>query len=349
MIDLIRHPKLRQIARDLHIPESEDAMRDLRDHAIETVRAMLREWTLESIEDLRRLVADRLSVKLEFVRTDADVARLASEYQHFFLRFRRLLQKEFITGDTEGLLIDNPSPDKGGRRYLAIIDARGARAPRAYFTAWHELAHLLLCPPKQMLFEGFRRSPTDTLKRKDPLESAVDQIAGLLAFWEPIFKPALCDASAGGLSFGAIETASDIVAPGASLYAASLAAIRLWEGPAIFLTAEEATKTDGTGYALRVQTIIPNDLAKSANPRIRKCMRVPPESSLYQTFKANVGSERVTSENQEIWEVSGYGNLPSLRWEVQSLRRGPAVYGLLKPLLRPQVEPYCGRLFVGKN
>ena len=177
MIDLIRHPKLRQIARDLHIPESEDAMRDLRDHAIETVRAMLREWTLESIEDLRRLVADRLSVKLEFVRTDADVARLASEYQHFFLRFRRLLQKEFITVDTEVLLIDNPSPDKGGRRYLAIIDARGARAPRAYFTAWHELAHLLLCPPNQMLFEVFRRSPTDTLKRKDPLESAVDQIA----------------------------------------------------------------------------------------------------------------------------------------------------------------------------
>jgi hypothetical protein len=55
MIDLIRHPKLRRIARDLHIPDSEDALRDIRDHAIETVRAMLREWTRETIDDLRRL------------------------------------------------------------------------------------------------------------------------------------------------------------------------------------------------------------------------------------------------------------------------------------------------------
>ncbi len=85
---------------------------------------------------------------------------------------------------------------KGGRRYLTIIDARGSRAARAYFTAWHEVAHLLLCPPKQMILEGFRRTPTDPLKRKDPLESAVDHIAGLLAFWEPLFKPALFDASA---------------------------------------------------------------------------------------------------------------------------------------------------------
>jgi hypothetical protein len=349
MIDLIRHPKLRQIARDLHIPDSEDALRDIREHAIETVRAMLREWTLETIDDLRRLVSDRLSVKLEFIRSDEDVSRLASEYQHFFVRFRRLLYQEFITGDTEGLLIDNPSPNKGGRRYLAIIDARGARAARAYFTAWHELAHLLLCPPRQMLFDGFRRTPTDMLKRKDPLESAVDHIAGLLAFWEPIFKPALCEAAAGELRFSTIEAASEIVAPGASLYAASLAAIRLWDGPAIFLTAEEATKTDGTGFALRVQTLIPNDLARSPNLRIRKSMRVPTKSFLFQTFHENLGFERAASENQEIWEVSGHGNLPPLHWKVQSLRRGPAVYGILKPLQHPPVEEYSGTRFASKN
>jgi hypothetical protein len=331
MIDLVRHPKLRQIARDLHIPDSEDSLRDLRDHAIETVRDMLREWSLETIDDLRRLVADRLSLKLEFIRSDEDVSRLASEYQYFFVRFRRILEKEFIIGDTEGLLVDNPSPKKGNRRYLAIIDARGSRAARAYFTAWHEVAHLLLCPPKQMVFEGFRRTPTDALKHKDPLESAVDHIAGLLAFWEPLFKPALFEVSAGNLTFGAIETASGTVSPGASLYAAALAAVRLWDGPAVFLTAEETTKTDGTGFALRVQTLIPNDLARPLNLRIRKSMRVPTESALFQVFQENLGFERSASENQEMWEVSGHGNLPPLALRIQALRRGPAVYGILKP------------------
>jgi hypothetical protein len=88
-------------------------------------------------------------------------------------------------------LIDNPKPGKGGRDYLAIIDARGPRKARAYFTAWHELAHLLLYPPRQLVLEGCRRTPTDDAKQKDPVESAVDQIAGLLAFWEPLFMPAL--------------------------------------------------------------------------------------------------------------------------------------------------------------
>jgi hypothetical protein len=345
MMDLIQHPKLRQIARDLHIPESADALRDLRDHAIELVRNMLREWEFESIEDLRRLVADRLSVKLEFIYQDQDVSRIASEYQHFLVKFRKLLEKEFITGDTEGLLIDNPSPKRGGRRYLAIIDARGARAARAYFTAWHELAHLLLCPPKQMLIEGFRRAPTAATIRKDPLESAVDHIAGLLAYWEPIYRPALYQRSAGNLTFGAIEGASSIVAPGASLYSASLAAIRLWDGPAIFLTAEYGTKTNGSGFALRVQTLIVNELARPLDLRIRKSMRVPVDSILARAFEENLGLERAASENQAMWEVSGHGNLPPLGWNVQSLRRGPAVYGILKPVevsrprfLRPRLE-----------
>jgi hypothetical protein len=348
MIDLVQHPKLRQIVRDLHIPESEDALRDLRDHAVDTVRGMVQEWGLETIDDIRRLVADRLSVKLEFIRADEDVRRLGAEYQHFFEKFRRLLDSEFIHGDTEGLLIDNPSPKKGSRRYLAIIDARGVRASRAYFTTWHELAHLLLCPPKQMIFEGFRRTPSDVLKRKDPLESAVDHIAGLLAFWEPIFKPALLGAAFGNLTFGAIEKTIETAAPGASLYAASLAAIRLWDGPAVFVAAEEATKADGTGYALRVQTLIPNDLARTMSLRVRRSMRVPAQSVVRKAFAENVGLELEALENQDIWEVSGQGNLPSLGWGVQALRRGPAVYGILKPIQQPR-KRLIGQRFRGNN
>ena len=298
-MNIAHHPKLGQLARNLHIPESGDSLRELSEHATASVQKMLTEWSgIETIEELRFLVADRLSVKLEFLRTDDDVDRIAGEYRHFLTRFRRLLHAEFLKGTTEGLLIDNPEPQKGGRRYLAIIDARGPRGARAYFTAWHELAHLLLCPPEQLLLEGFRRAPIADAKLKDPLESAVDQIAGLLAFWAPIFGPALRQEAGGRVTFDGIERAAANVAPGASLYAASLAATRLCLEPAVFMTAEMGTKTNGTGLALRVQTFIPNGGAQSSAYRVRKNMRVPAKSVLGEPSPTHSGeSWRVMKTN----------------------------------------------------
>lgn len=291
---------------------------------------MLQDWPgIETIEELRLLVADRLSVKLEFLRTDDDVNRIAREYRTFLTRFRHLLHAEFLTGHTEGLLIDNPQPQNGGRRYLAIIDARGPRAVRAYFTAWHELAHLLLFPPLQPLLEGFRRTSPVDAKLKDPLESAVDHVAGLLAFWAPLYGPALQQLANGRLTFDCIERAANQVAPGASLYAASLAAIRIWTEPAAFLIAEMGTKTDGTGWALRIQSIIQNELARSSGCRLRKQMRVPKASVLTQAYEDFQGREWAADEDQSAWEVSNQGHLPGIPWRVQAVRRGPAVYGIL--------------------
>jgi hypothetical protein len=347
MTELMRHPKLRQIVRDLELPASDDALRDLREHAIERVCKMMEGWALDTVEDLRLRVADQLSVKLIFINSDDDVSRIAAEYAQHRLRYLplpRLLEREFITGDTEGLLLDNPSTLKGSRRYLAIIDARGARAARAYFTAWHELAHLLLCPPRQRVFDGFRRSPNEAERRKDPLESAVDHVAGLLAFWETIFKPALIEAAGNNLTFAAIEAATEQVAPGASLYAASLAAIRVWNEAAVFVTGEEATKTDGSGFALRLQAVIPNDLARALDINVRRFMRVPTGSALWRAFYETPDTECTAQEDQSLWEVSGRGNLGKLPWVVQAIRRGGAVYAILKPLPRRVPRRYVGNM-----
>jgi hypothetical protein len=347
MTELMRHPKLRQIARDLELPASDDALRDLREHAVDRVRSMVEGWTLDTVEELRLRVADQLSIKLVFIYSDDDVHRIAVEFAQHKLRYLplpRLLEREFVTGDAEGLLLDNPSTIKGSRRYLAIVDARGSRAPRAYFTAWHELAHLLLCPPRQRVFDGFRRAPNETQRRKDPLESAVDHIAGLLAFWEPIFKPALITAAGNDLTFAAIEAATELVAPGASLYAASLAATRVWDEPAVFVTGEEATKADGTGLALRLQAIIPNDFARRLDIRVRRSMRVPIASAVWRAFYKTPDTECAANEDQALWEVTGRGNLPKLPWAVQAIRRGGAAYAILKPSLRRIPRRYVGSM-----
>lgn len=329
MTDLAHNPKLKQLARNLHIPDSGDCLRELRDHAVASVQQMLREWSVETIGELRRLVADKLSVKIELIAEDQDTELLAEKYGPVMSGFRRLIKAEFIKGDTEGLLIDNPKPGKGGRDYLVIVDARGSRRARAYFTAWHELAHLLLYPRKQAVFEGFRRTPTPEAKLKDPLESAVDHIAGLLAFWEPLFKPALLNAAAGNLSLESIERACLEVAPDASLQAACLSVIRIWEEPVAFVTAAISPKSDGTAFSLRVQSIVANDLAREIGCEVRKQMRIPAHSAISKAFGDMLGKTYRQMENQADWEVSGHGSLDALDWQIEAVRRGPLVYGLL--------------------
>jgi len=337
MIDLSRHPKLRQLARNLHIPDTGDCLRELRNHAIGTVQQMLEDWHVETIDDLRMLIADKLSVKIELLLTDEDVDRLSEKYGHVVGHFRRILRAEFLKGDTEGLLIDNPKPGKGGRDYLVIVDARGLRKVRAYFTVWHELAHLLLYPRKQLVLEGFRRAPNNDAKHKDPVESAVDHIAGQLAFWEPLFKPALYEAAGPDLSLQAIESASAEVAPGASLYAACLAAIRAWDAPAVFVTGDVSPKSDGTAPSLRLQAVVSNEAAREIGCELRKHMRVPPTSALWQGFHDEMGRVHVGVENQSAWDVSGRGPLSPLRWRVEGVRRGQFVYGLLTRMSTPAV------------
>jgi hypothetical protein len=329
MTDLAHHAKLKQLARNLHIPDSGDCLRELREHTIASVQRMLKEWSVETIAELRSLVADKLSVKIELIGEDQDTERLAEKYGQVMSGFRQLLRAEFIKGNTEGLLIDNPKPGKGGRDYLVIVDARGARKTRAYFTAWHELAHLLLYPRRQAVFEGFRRAPTPEAKLKDPVESAVDHIAGLLAFWEPLFKPALLNAASSGLSLEAIERACMDVAPGASLQSACLSAVRIWNEPVAFVTAAISPKSDGTAPSLRVQNIVANDSAREIGCKVRKQMRIPPASALSKAFGDIFATRHCGVENQADWEVSGRGSLTALGWQVEAVRRGPLVYGLL--------------------
>src|ERR1039458_3802250 len=105
MIDLTHHARLKQLARNLHIPDSGDCLRELRDHAIASVHRMLREWNVETIDELSFLVADKLSVKIELISEDQEIERLAEKYGQVMTGFRHLLKAEFIKGDTEGLLI----------------------------------------------------------------------------------------------------------------------------------------------------------------------------------------------------------------------------------------------------
>jgi hypothetical protein len=354
MTQLAHDPKVVQLAKDLGLNWRGDCLAAIGEFALHQVESIVRESPIpiDSLDALRRIVADKFRVKLEFIREDGDVERIAAEYPDFHPKLHQRLIHEFLDGTTEGITLERDVWDPRRFQYLAVVDARGARAPRAYFTAWHEITHLLL-HPKQLRFPGFRRTPASAEREKDPLESVVDHVTGKVAFYPPFFRPALERAFAdhGGCTFAALDAAREAAAPTASLFATAMGGLAYIDAPTVLVTAEMALKSAERRLArspqhtfdfaeaeleakLRVPTVVPNQLVAGTEVAIRRNMRVPAHSVLARAYRSGEDVTLDAEENQEWWETSREGSLPALPLRVQAARRGRFVYGLISPATR---------------
>ncbi len=360
MAQLAREPHVVKLAKDLGLSwRSGDCLAAIRAHALAQIEDIKRESPIEigNLDDLRRMVVDKLRIKLEFINDAADIERIATHHANFHPDLRHRLAAEFVDGDTEGITLDRHEWDPRFFRYLAVVDARGERAARAYFTAWHEIAHMLVHPP-QIAFPGFRRTIA-AQRSKDPIESVVDHIAGRVAFHPPFLKPALDRAIAAhaGLTFEALEAARNAAAPTASMFATAMGSIHVIPTPIIFVTAGMALKAEELRLSrgsqqtfpfasvtaeekLRVTTVASNDTAAGSVLAIRRNMRVPNRSVLAQVHASSVDVMLGADEDQNWWEVSGSGPLTSAPIRVEAMRRGRYVYGLITPFtaLPPRVS-----------
>ena len=170
-------PEVLKLVRDLHLPRGGDALRRIRDFAIARVGRTLTDSPVpvEDLDTLRAVVANKFGVRLEFLTEDSDVLRVGEHYVDFHRLLPHRLQEEFVRGKTEGITLQREDWDRIQFRYLAVVDARGRRASRAFFTAWHEITHLIV-HPEQLPFPGFRRTSNEEI-HKDPIESVVDYVA----------------------------------------------------------------------------------------------------------------------------------------------------------------------------
>lgn len=342
-------PKLAKLATDLGLTTRGRVLDALREYGLTRVRHWIDETPVRDMEALRRLVSSKVSVKTVLIRDAADVQQVASEFADFHPALASCLRLEFLEGETEGLTVEREQPAPGFHRYLAVIDARGSRGQRAYFTLWHELCHLILHPP-QLAFPGFRRAPTPDLIDRDPIEFVVDQLAGSLAFFEPFYGPAIRDEinMDGRLTFRGIAAARDSVAPDASLFAAAAAAIGFADQPtALVSVGMELKRSEQLVLAspqtrfdfatrdpepkLRVGSVVASPTSGS-RLTIRPQMRVPQRSVLAAVFESGNDVVLVAREDQNWWETSANGALPSAPLRVEAIRRGRFVYGLISAL-----------------
>ena len=99
---------------------------------------------VESVAALEQLVADHLQLVFEEVCSDDDLERIIAKYvaqgEYVFATLR-----DELGPTTFGLTIKRKhcGPESGDK-YVAVIDCRGEKATRRFFTRWHEIAHLLV-------------------------------------------------------------------------------------------------------------------------------------------------------------------------------------------------------------
>ena len=184
---------------------------------------------VQSSGQLEALICQKLATSVEEIHSEADFARLGAK---FALMGRDLVfagLKSVFRPSVFGALIRRSNAHAGDlAQFVAVVDCRGAKANRSWFTKWHELAHRLSTHADRPVIE-FREA-------QSPIESLVDEIASRIGFYPPLLKKALAEANEGKerLTFALVEKVREFFA-GASFHATLLACVREYSNPVTYL------------------------------------------------------------------------------------------------------------------
>ncbi|HUT09827.1 MAG TPA: hypothetical protein VMY42_04980 [Thermoguttaceae bacterium] len=296
---------------------------------------------VENVAVLEQLVADRLQLVFEEGCSDDDLERIIAKYvaqgEYVFATLRNELGPA-----TFGLTIKRKhcAPESGDK-YVAVIDSRGEKASRRFFTRWHEIAHLLVL--EKELDAPVRRSA------HDPIERLMDEIAGRIGFYEPLFGPVFVrEHSKALLEFRTVEAVRNAYCDKASFQSTLFACHRRMKTPVVYVEAEVKYKAeeerrlrskqrrlfqdDPPVAKLRVGLAVPNQAAIDQGFRVMPNMRVP-EGSVIHKLHSDADAEQASGrENLESWEFSDGSGLPDCAVWVDARKAGDRVIAIVQPV-----------------
>jgi hypothetical protein len=247
------------------------------------------------------------------------------------------LQKELIGPADLAITIRLAHRQSWEPQFVSVIDCRGDKRYRIYFSKWHELAHLLTLT-RQMRLE-FRRTHSDTA-RQDPEEALMDLIAADVGF-----LPDFVGNSAGtDISFDGIRRIKEECCPDASIQAATIGIVKALPVPCILVEAKlayrkreiESRRQLGVGIAdviavpaLRAVNVTVNDAARQAGVRLHKQWRVPTRSVIARVFTQ--GGHAKATEDLGWWETTSGSRLEPCPVIVEVRKGWDSVHALLVP------------------
>ncbi len=334
---LKKDPQIWTLARDLGLPAKDDPLGEIIAYCAKWARALLKEFRCDSLSDLLEYAADRLGTVFREVRTDEELAEIKDQYL-------RRGENEFALVDHEldsGILAITfrlLKPRKGERQFISIIDCRGEKAFRSYYSKWHELAHLITLTDQRRF--KFCRTHSDLVK-KDPEEALMEKIAGHIGYLPDLVKRH----AKGAISFEKIADVRAAICPESSVYASIIGMTSSWPNPCIFLEAtleykkQEKEKLKQPGFSfvatpqpkLRITSITPSPGAEDFANLLHPNMRVPKRSIIHRVFNEDIMSMDSVQEDLSWWETSIDGHLPAKPYAVYARKKGNKVQALLIP------------------
>lgn len=318
-----RH-EIHTLARDLGIDKSRDPVRAIIRYCETQAVKILRDYpSCATLTEFLGVMEAALDTKFEEVRTDDELANVQTRYSEKGEVAFASLHHE-LDDDVYGITYKRMVRKPWERQYVSVIDCRGEKQYRSYFTKWHELGHLLVLTDQGRL--KFLRTHAAT-EQKDPEEALVDTIAGRIGFF-PRFVRAVADERA---SFEKFEAARTKLCPEASKEASAIGFAAAWPSPCLLLRAEEALRRGeeakasqpGFGFyeppkpVLRAVSTQANDAARGTDLMVFPNMRVPANSIIYSVF-AGMVHKGAADEDLSWWETSGGQHLPELGVRVQA-------------------------------
>lgn len=291
-----------------------------------------------SLTQMLELVANRVGTNFEIIESDESLFNVKQHYvrkkEFGFTRLDEYLKDESDLGVTIKLTKQEPWEPP----FVSVIDCRGLKANRAYFTKWHEIAHILTLPPNNPCFAVSHNSTTSN----EPIEKLMDIIAGRYGFYGQIIQKF----TNGQISFETIELLRQQFCPEASFQSAMINMTKFWAAPCILIEAQMALKKDEDlksiqpGFyffdapepKLRAIHITLSDMARDNDFVIHQNMRIPQKSVITQVFNGNQYYLENT-ENLCWWESRGKC-LAKYPIRVMAKKFGNSVSALIVPNIK---------------
>jgi hypothetical protein len=334
---LKRSYKIHALAGDLGIKPSGDPVREIVRFCEKRVRRFLRDFPdCATLSHLLEIAASKLGTKFEEINSDDDLDEVRGRYLRQGEKAFASLHEE-LPAQVFGITFRRTNRKAWELPFVSVIDCRGEKRYRSYYTKWHELGHLLILTDQMRL--TFRRTHFG-LEDKDPEEALVDVIAGAFGFLPDLVQPL----ATGTPSFDRIEGIRMKLCPEASQQASLIGIAKAWPTPCLLLQAQLGLKRgerrelaqggfdfqEGPREVLRAIQVTPNDAARAANFVIFPNMRIPLRSVINRVFSGEAADAQAV-ENLSWWESSDGSQLPSVTVLVHARSGWDGVQALLTP------------------
>jgi len=334
MSKLDSKPQIWKLAVDLGLGSTSQPVSEILSHVRRRVQNVAQKFSSATLNDLLTATAEEVHTVFKEIHSNEDLENLQSKYFALGETGFANLHNEL---DSQGyaITLKRINPAKWDRAYVSVIDCRGDKAFRTYFSKWHELAHLLTLTQQTRLV--FRRTHATALV--DAEEGLMDLIAGEVGFLAD-FIPSH---GFGDISFEMIESVRRQVSPDASYQAASIGIVRALPRPCILLEARLALKKSEERNKAQLRLAIPvhaeptpslravhattNQAARETGIYLPQNWKVPAESVVAAVFEFG-GSARA-QENLNWWRTSSGARLPNCPVTVEARRVGDSVIALL--------------------